>query len=240
MTEQTPDYLGHRARLKQRFLLGNGRDMADYELLELLLTYAIPRRDVKPLAKRLIQTFDSLPNVIAAPDYQLKSIDGIKDNTVILLKLLKIASERLSWQNLAADDKPILLNVDILIDYCRSAIAYSDVEELHIVYLDAKLHIMDSELFQRGSVSSVSASPREIVKKAITKNASSIIMIHNHPSDSARPSENDIKLTKAVEDACSVMGIKLQEHIIITKSDYFSFLEHNLIKKEDRSQSYSK
>ena len=231
MVETSPDYLGHRARLKQRFILGNGQDMADYELLELLLTYAIPRRDVKPLAKKLIQTFGSLANVVAAPDYQLKTIDGIKDSTITLLKLSKIVSERLSWQNLAADDKPVLLNIDILIDYCRSAIAYSDVEELHIVYLDAKLHIMDSELFQRGTVSSVSASPREIVKKAINKNASSIIMVHNHPSGSPRPSENDIKLTKAVEEACFVMGLKLQEHIIITKSDYFSFLEHDLIEK---------
>ena len=232
MSEIKPDYLGHRARLKQRFLLGSGRDMADYELLELLLTYAIPRRDVKPLAKKLIQAFGPLSNVVAAPDYQLKNIGGIKDSSVILLKLLKIVSERLSWQNLAADDKPVLLNIDILIDYCRSAIAYSDVEELHIVYLDAKLHIISSELFQRGSISSVCASPREIVKKAINRNASSIIMVHNHPSGSSRPSDNDIKLTKAVEEACFVMGIKLQEHIIITQSDYFSFLEHQLISEE--------
>lgn len=225
----TPDYAGHRQRLRQRFLLGEGKDMADYELLELLLTLAIPRRDVKPLAKKLIQTFGNFANVIAAPEHSLKEINGIKDNTVTILKLIKVAAQRLSWQNLSSDDLPVLLNIDSLIDYCRSTIAYSEVEELHLLYLDAKLKIIDCELMQKGSVSAVSASPREIVKTAINKNASGLIMVHNHPSGSPKPSENDIVLTQRVEQACHLMGIKLHEHIIITRSDYFSFLEHQLL-----------
>ena len=229
MTEEQPDYLGHRQRLKQRFLRGEGRDMADYELLELLLTFAIPRRDVKPLAKKLIQTFGNFANVIAAPEHSLKEISGIKENSVTILKLVKVGAQRLSWQNLASDDLPVLLNIDSLIDYCRSTIAYSDVEELHLLYLDAKLKIIGSELIQRGSVTAVSASPREIVKNAINKNATGLIMAHNHPSGSPKPSDNDITLTKKVEQACQLMGIKLHEHIIITRADYFSFLEHRLL-----------
>lgn len=231
MSENLPDYTGHRQRLRQRFLLGEGRDMADYELLELLLTLAIPRRDVKPLAKKLIQKFGNFANVITAQEHSLKEISGIKDNSVTVLKLVKVAAQRLSWQNLASDDQPVLLNIDSLIDYCRSAIAYSDVEELHLLYLDAKLKILGGELVQRGSITAVSASPREIVKNAINKNAAGLIMVHNHPSGSPKPSDNDITLTKKVEQACQLMGIKLHEHIIITRSDYFSFLEHGLLGK---------
>lgn len=229
MTEEQPDYLGHRQRLKERFLRGEGRDMADYELLELLLTFAIPRRDVKPLAKKLVQTFGNFANVISAPEHSLKEVNGIKENSVTILKLVRTAAQRLSWQNLASDDLPVLLNIDSLIDYCRSAIAYSDVEELHLLYLDAKLKIIGCELIQRGSVTAVSASPREIVKNAINKNATGLIMVHNHPSGSPKPSDNDISLTKKVAQACQLMSIKLHEHIIITRSDYFSFLEHQLL-----------
>lgn len=224
-----PDYIGHRQRLKQRFLLGGGRDMADYELLELLLTFAIPRQDVKPLAKELIHTFGSFAEVIAAPEHKLTALKGLKENSVILLKLINTAAQRLCWQNLASNDKPVLMNIDSLIDYCRCTIAYAEVEELYLLYLDSKLKIIESELIQRGTLSSVSVSPREIVTNALNKKASGLIMVHNHPSGSPKPSDNDLALTHQVTQACALMGIKLHEHIIITKSDYFSFLEHRLL-----------
>ncbi len=224
-----PDYIGHRQRLKQRFLLGGGRDMADYELLELLLTFAIPRQDVKPLAKELIHTFGSFAEVIAAPEHKLTQLKGLKENSVILLKLIMTAAQRLCWQNLASDNKPVLMNIDSLIDYCRCTIAYAEVEELYLLYLDSKLKIIESELIQRGTLSSVSVSPREIVTNALNKKASGLIMVHNHPSGSPKPSDNDLALTHQVAQACALMGIKLHEHIIITKSAYFSFLEHRLL-----------
>ena len=229
MNSENLDYSGHRQRLRQRFLLGEGKDMADYELLEVLLTLAIPRRDVKPLAKKLIQTFGNFADVITAPDHKLKEITGIKDNSVMVFKLIRVAAQRLSWQNLSSDNIPVLLNVDCLIDYCRSAIAYSEVEELHLLYLDAKLKIIGSELVQRGTISAVCVSPREIVKSAINKNAVGIIMVHNHPSGSSQPSDNDLNLTKQIIQACEIIGIKMHEHIIITRADYFSFVEHGLI-----------
>lgn len=229
MEEKQPDYLGHRKRLRERFLKNEGSDMPDYELLELLLMQAIPRKDVKPLAKELIRHFGNFANVISAPEYQLREISGVKDNTIAMLKLVSAAAKRLSWENLASDDMPILLNMDSLIDYCRSAFAYAEVEELHILYLDTKLKLIANELVQKGSLSSVSVSPREVVKNALNKNATSIIMVHNHPSGSPKPSANDIALTKKVAQACQLMGLKLQEHIIITKADYYSFLEHGLL-----------
>lgn len=229
MEEKQPDYIGHRQRLRERFLKGEGKDMADYEMLELLLMLAIPRKDVKPLAKELIRVFGSFANVISAPEHRLREITGVKDSVISTLKLVKAAANRLSWENLSSDDMPVLLNMDGLIDYCRSSFAYAEVEELHILYLNAKLKLIGMELIQKGSLSSVSISPREIVKSALNHNASSIIMVHNHPSGSTRPSDNDIALTKKIEQACQVMGIKLQEHIIITRADYFSFLEHKLL-----------
>ncbi len=229
MDEQQPDYIGHRQRLKQRFLLGNGRDMADYELLELVLTLAVPRRDVKPLAKKLVAEFGSFAKAISASEYSLRKIKGIGDSIITVFKIITVSTQRLCWQNLASDDKPVLINVDTLIDFCRSTIAYSEVEELHVIYLNSKLNAIGYELLQKGSLSSVSISPREIVKNALEHNAAGIIMVHNHPSGSAKPSDNDLKLTNNVAQACQLMGIRLHEHIIITQSDYFSFLEHGLI-----------
>ena len=227
MPEDKPDYIGHRQRLKQRFLLGEGKDMADYELLELLLTYALPRRDVKPLAKTLINTFGSFAEVISASETNLKKINGIKDSSVLIFKLIKIAAQRLCWQTLASTDTPILFNTDHLIDYCRATMAYSEVEELRIIYMNSKFEIIENEIFLRGTVDSVGISPREIVRSALNKNAVGIVLVHNHPSGSVRPSENDIKVTTAIEEACNSVGVKLHDHIIISKSGYFSFAEHN-------------
>ena len=229
MDENQPDYIGHRKRLKQRFLLGEGRDMADYELTELVLTLAIPRRDVKPLAKKLVAEFGSFANVISAPEYRLKAIHGVSEGVITVFKIIKVAAQRTSWQNLASDDMPVLINIDNLIEFCRSAAAYSDVEELHIIYLNAKLNAIGCELVQKGSLSSVAVAPREIVKKSLLHNAAGIIMVHNHPSGSPKPSENDIRLTGEIAEACQTVGIRLHEHIIITRSSYFSFLEHGLL-----------
>lgn len=153
-----PDYLGHRQRLRQRFLLGEGRDMADYELLELLLTLALPRRDVKPLAKQLVQTFGSFSNVLTAPEARLREIAGIKDSVITVFKLVNVSTQRLCWQNLSSEQSVIINSTDTLVDYCRATLAYAEVEELHLIYLDARLKAIGHDLIQRGSVSSVSAS----------------------------------------------------------------------------------
>ena len=229
MDKEEPTYLGHRQRLKERFLRTNGSDMADYEALELLLTYAIPRRDVKPLSKKLIKEFGSFAGVISSPIERLVNIDGIKENSAILLKFVEFAAKKLSWQNLAFEDAPFISSTDTLIEFCRCAMGYSEVEVLRIIYVDAKLKVMDSEVLQKGSVSSVNISPRDIVSNALKKNASGIIMVHNHPTGDPRPSHNDVEATKKVKEACDTVGIKLHEHIIITPSDYYSFSQHNLV-----------
>jgi DNA repair protein RadC len=227
--KEDPLYIGHRQRLKERFLMSYGTDMADYEALELLLTYTIPRRDVKPLAKKLIKEFGSFAGVISAPIEKLIKIDGIKENSAILIKFVEFSAKKLSWQNLAFEDTPYISSTDMLIEFCRCSMGYSDVEVLRIIYTDAKLKVISSEVLQKGSVSSVSINPREIVTRALNKSASGIIMVHNHPTGDPRPSSNDVEATKRVKQACDVVGISLHEHIIITPSDYYSFSEHKLV-----------
>lgn len=228
-TESKPDYLGHRERLRQRFLLGAGKDMADYELLELVLTIALPRKDVKPLAKTLVAKFGSFAEVINADKDELCAIPGIKENTVTVLKIINAASQRTSWQNLQSFDGPVILNLDSLIDYCRSGMCYSDVEELRLIYLDSKLHVIGQEIMQKGTINSVAIHPREVIKAAMNNHASAIVMIHNHPSGNVQPSKSDILMTERIDEACESIGIRLLDHLIISHRDYYSFAQNGII-----------
>ena len=229
MQEGQASYLGHRQRLKERFLRGHGEDMADYEALELLLTYAIPRRDVKPLAKSLIKKFGSFAGVVSAPIESWCEVEGIKENSAALIKFVEFSAKKLSWQNLAFENTPFISSTDSLIEFCRCSMGYSEVEVLRIIYVDAKLKVMATEILQKGSISSVNINPRDIVSNALKKNASGIIMVHNHPTGDPRPSNNDVEATKRVKQACDTVGITLHEHLIITPSDYYSFCQHHLV-----------
>ena len=230
MSEKSePIYIGHRQRLKERFIRSEGADMADYEAVELLLTYAIPRRDVKPLAKALIKEFGSFAGVVSAPMDRLLEVSGIKDNSAVLIKFIEFAAKKLSWQNLAFEDAPYITSTDSLIEFCRCSMGYSEVEVLRLIYVDSKLKVIGTEILQKGSISSVNISPRDIVTKALKKNASGIIMVHNHPSGDPRPSKNDIEATKSVKLACDAVGVTLHEHIVITPSDFYSFAQRHLI-----------
>ncbi|MBR2033627.1 MAG: DNA repair protein RadC [Alphaproteobacteria bacterium] len=227
--DNKPSYLGHRERIRQRFLIGEGRDMADYELLELVLTIAIPRRDVKPLAKELINKFGSFAAVINASREDLLMVSGVKDGTITVLKVINAAALRTSWQNLQSLDGPIINNFDTLIDYCRSAMCYSDVEELRLIYLDSKLHVLGQEIIQRGTINSVAIHPREVIKYAMNNKAASIIMVHNHPSGDVHPSKSDISMTQKINEACNSIGIRLIDHLILSRNEYYSFSHHMLL-----------
>lgn len=228
-TESTPDYLGHRQRVRERFLKSEGRDMADYELLELALMIAIPRRDVKPLAKALIDKFGSFADVIAAENEDLLAVNGVKETTLAVLKLIKAGAIRMSWQTLAASDAPVINNMDVLIDYCRSSMCYQDVEEFRIVFLDTKLKVICDEIQQKGTINYVSIHPREVVKSAMKHSSNAIIMIHNHPSGVVTPSKADIELTKLVRDACETVEITLLDHLIVSRNNVYSFKTHGVL-----------
>lgn len=217
-----PDYLGHRARLKQRFMNDEGKSMPDYELIELLLTYVIPRRDVKPIAKNLIRRFGSLSAVLMAKPSDLQEIDGVKESSVVLFKAIKEAAYRLAWSELSDGDKPVISNWDAMIDYCRSEMALLDVEEFRAIFLNVKWQVVGEEIMQRGTINQVAIHPREVVKMAMEKKASAVILVHNHPSGDVKPSRADIDMTKQIKIALESIGITLVDHIIIGKNNYNS------------------
>lgn len=228
-TNDEPHYLGHRERLRKRFLLGGGKDMPDYELLELLLTIAIPRRDVKPLAKDLIKRYGSFAEVVNAPVEDLMEFSGLKENSAVVLKIVRECSIRTSWQSLKNMDAPVISDYDNMIDYCRSAMAYQTVEEFRIIFLNSKLRVIDEEIQQRGTVDHVSIHPREVIKSAMQRGASGMILVHNHPSGVVTPSRADIEITKRIKEAAESVSIQLFDHLIISKSDVYSFRDKGFI-----------
>ena len=224
-----PDYLGHRARLKQRFMNDEGKSMPDYELIELLLTYVIPRRDVKPIAKNLIRRFGSLSAVLMAKPSDLQEIDGVKESSVVLFKAIKEAAHRLAWSELSDGNKPVISNWDAMIDYCRSEMALLDVEEFRAIFLNVKWQVVGEEIMQRGTINQVAIHPREVVKMAMEKKASAVILVHNHPSGDVKPSRADIDMTKQIKIALESINITLLDHLIVAKNNYNSLKEMQII-----------
>ncbi len=228
-TEEKPLYLGHRERLRTRFLKDNGSSMPDYEFLELILTFSIPRRDVKDEAKKLIAHFGSLFNVLTAPQFKLSEY-GLSQNTIALFKTLVVSAQKLTAQHLKEDNKPVFTHIDYVIDYCKAAILEADVEEFHILLLNKKLQLIEDKLMQRGSIDQVSFYAREVVKYILQSQATSVVLYHNHPSGNCQPSEDDILCTKEIVTALMPMKIKVYDHLIVSKDNYYSFRDHNLIK----------
>lgn len=216
-----PHYLGHRQRLRERFMATGGDGMPDYEILELLLSQAIPRADVKPIAKDLLTRFGSLGEVLSAPAEKLGEVKGIGEAAAVALKVVQTAGLRLSRQHIM--NKDAIGSWDQVLDYCKSAMGYEKVEQLRILYLDRKNMLIADEVQQRGTVDHTPLYPREVVKRALDLNASAIILVHNHPSGDPTPSRGDIDMTKRVQEAAENLGITLHDHVVIGKSSHASF-----------------
>ena len=220
-TSQKPHYHGHRERLRQRFLASDGNGMPDYEILELLLALAIPRNDVKPVAKALVERFGSLGGVLSAEPEALTQVKGIGDSAATALKIIRAAGLRLSHQQLANRD--VISSWDQLLAYCKAAMGFEKVEQLRILFLDRKNVLIADEVQQRGTVDHTPLYPREVVKRALDLGASAIILVHNHPSGDPTPSRADIEMTRQVKDVCEKLGIALHDHVIIGKGSHASF-----------------
>ena len=215
------DQLGHRERLRERFLEGGASAMPDYELMELVLFAAIPRRDVKPLAKALIAAFGSFAEVIAAPRARLLEVEGIGEAVVTQLKIVEAAALRLARGQML--NKPALSSWAALIDYCTAAMARSAHEEFRILFLDRKNILIADEVQTRGTVDHTPVYPREIVKRALEHGASAIILVHNHPSGDPTPSRSDIEMTREVSAAAKALKIAVHDHLVISRSGHASF-----------------
>jgi DNA repair protein RadC len=222
-----PHYHGHRQRLKDRFLKSGPGALADYELLELILCLAIPRRDVKPLAKALLDRFGNFAEVINADRARLKEINGIGDNAVVALKLLRDGAVKLTQENII--DRPLLSSWTALIDYCRASMAYKKTEQFRILFLDKKNILMADEVQQEGTIDHTPVYTREVIKRALELGASAILLVHNHPSGDPTPSRADIEMTHEIAEAGKKLGVKVHDHIIMGKSGYVSFKALNLL-----------
>ena len=228
------DNQGHRERIREKFLKNGIDGFAEYEILELLLTYCIPRKDTKPIAKELLNKFKSLDNVFKADLDKLSAIDGLGKNTVAFLKLIGdlpsiIYKDELKNKKLIDKETLKISNKDILLKYLRNKIGYEEIEKFYVLYLSSSNEVIEFEENSVGTLDRSSVYPREIYKKIINLNAKSIILAHNHPSDNITPSKCDIELTNEIARGLKNFGALLIEHIIITKNSYFSFLEEGLI-----------
>lgn len=212
---------GHRERLRERFLDGGAGAIPDYELMELVLFAAIPRRDVKPLAKQLIAQFGGFAEVIAAPHARLREVPGIGESVATQLKIIEAAALRLAKTKLL--NKPALSSWAALIDYCTAAMARSQQEEFRILFLDRKNVLIADEVLTRGTIDHTPVYPREIVKRALELGASAIILVHNHPSGDPTPSRADIEMTRDVASAAKTLNIVVHDHLVIGRSGHASF-----------------
>ena len=223
-----PSYIAdHRKRLRSRFMEGGATAMPDYELLELVLFRAIPRQDVKPLARLLLDTFGDFNRVITASVARLLMVRGVGETVVQELKIVEAAAQRMMRARVI--NRPILSSWDALLDYCHTTMAHRETEQFRILFLDRKNVLVADEEQAKGTVDHVPVYPREVVKRALELNASALILVHNHPSGDPTPSEADISMTAQVQDACQTLGIVLHDHLIIGKSREFSFRAQGLL-----------
>jgi DNA repair protein RadC len=225
--QAAPHYHGHRQRLRERFLDAGSDAVSEYELLELILFRAIPQRDVKPLAKTLIETFGSFSEVISAPHDRLKKVNGLGDAAITELKVVQAAATRLLRGKVK--DRAVLSSWSDVLDYCRSAMAFADKEEFRILFLDKRNHLIADERHQTGTVDHTPVYPREVVKRALELSATAIILVHNHPSGDPSPSRADVEMTKAIIEVARPLGIVVHDHIIVGKQGHASLRELKLI-----------
>lgn len=218
---------GHRERLRTRFLKGGAEAMPDYELLELTLFAAIPRRDTKPMAKALLTRFGSFAEVIAAPKARLLEVKGVGENVVHHLKIVEAAAQRLAKTRVI--NRPVLSSWTALLDYCTTIMARAPNEEFRILFLDRKNVLIADEVQNRGTVDHTPVYPREIIKRALELSASAIILVHNHPSGDPAPSKADIQMTREVASTAKAMGIAVHDHLVIGRSGHASFKSLGLL-----------
>lgn len=218
---------GHRDRLRNRFKQSGDQALADYELLELLLFRFIPRRDTKPLAKKLLARFGSIGGVLGAPTKLLQEVSGIGETVAVDLKVIAAISQR----SLKTDiqNKQLLGSWSAVIEYCHAVMAHETREQFRILFLDKKNMLIADEIQGIGTVDHTPVYPREVVKRSLELSATAIILVHNHPSGDPAPSRADIDMTRLIVDIAKPMGIVVHDHIIIGKNGHASLKGLKLI-----------
>lgn len=225
---RVPSYIAdHRKRLRDRFLSGGAGAMPDYELLELVLFRAIPRQDVKPLARALIDRFGDFNGVLSAPTPQILRVAGVGQAVVTELKIVEAAAHRLARARVLR--RHVVSSWDALLDYCHTTMAHRDTEQFRILFLDTKNTLIADEPQAKGTIDHVPVYPREVVKRALELNAAALILVHNHPSGDPTPSQADITMTRQIIAAAEALSINVHDHLIIGKSRELSFRAEGLL-----------
>jgi DNA repair protein RadC len=222
-----PHYIDHRKRLRERFQRGGVDGMHDYELLELLLTYAIPQKDVKPVAKELVQRFGGLSGVLDAGQSQLQEVRGLGSISSTLIRLVKELC--VTYLAEAMKHKDFLSSPRFVVDFARVKLSGLSHEAFMVIYLNVKNEVMNFETLTEGTVDSVVIYPRRIVESALSNHATGLILVHNHPSGHPEPSEEDKQITRAIIEAARTLDIRVLDHIVVAKDGFYSFMENNLL-----------
>lgn len=227
LKEEKPHYLGHRKRMREKLLKFGSSAFADYEILEMLLFSSIPRDDVRPLAKKLLNNFGSLSKILSASQNELKSIDGVGDAVIANIRVVQEILVRSLRDDI--EKKVVISSWKALLDYCRATMIHSKTEQFRIFFLDTKNQLIADEQQQQGTIDHTPVYPREIVKRALELGALSIILAHNHPSGDPSPSKMDIDVTRKIIEAAKPLGVQVHDHIIIGGNKHYSFKTNGLI-----------
>jgi DNA repair protein RadC len=221
----TPDYAGHRARLRGR-LLADGR-LLDHELIEYLLALAIPRRDTKPLAYALLREFGGIGGVLTAEADALRRIDGMGDTGIAAVKIAQAAAIRLVQAE--ATERPVLANWQALLDYLRADMVHHGIERFRVLHLNTRNMLIRDEVMSKGSVDQAAVHVREVIRRALDLGSAAIILVHNHPSGDPSPSRADIEITRTIASAGKPLGIALHDHLIVGIGGHVSLRAQGLI-----------
>lgn len=224
--DDTPHYIGHHKRVKERFVAAGVEHFSDYELLEVMLFSAIPRKDVKPLAKKLLDHFD-ITDLINLDKERLLSIKGTNENLYINFALIRELINRVLKQKII--NKNIIASWSSLIDYLKVNMGNMRLEQFRILFLNKKNILIADEVLSQGTIDQAAVYPREIIKRALFNEASSLILVHNHPSGSPEPSKADIHMTNKIVETCQTVNIMVHDHVIISNNKYYSFKSNMLL-----------
>ncbi len=218
---------GHRARLRAKFAQGLGKGLADYEILELLLFLAVPRGDMKPLAKGLLKKFGSVAALLKADEGLILETPGVGPSVLHAIHLIQAIMSQVLQQEMIRT--PILASWQSVLDYCQATMAYDRKETVRLLFLDRKNQMIGDEIQQTGTVDHAPLYPREVIKRALELGASAIIIVHNHPSGDPTPSRGDIEMTLKVQEAARPLGIEIHDHLIIGKGRHSSLKSMGLM-----------
>lgn len=224
---EKPSYIGHRERIREKFVSAGLDSFLDHETLELLLTYAVARKDTKPIAWALLKRFGSLAAVLDAETEQLAQVKGVGPQTALFIKLIRGVFKKYTLDEVK--ERVTIRTPQQVLEYCKASLAGKKEESLEVIYLSVRNTVMGTQVLASGLIDRVAVSPRKIVESALAAKASAFILVHNHPSGDASPSQEDILFTHDIIRAAKLFDISVHDHIIIGGNSHYSMKANGII-----------